>query len=88
VREKAAPPPARFRVHRRRVHEFGPVCFAVRRGLNRCPPCCGLVAGALGIRRQSLDFRRGRAPLVDGALLSAIYGEKPPTARDLFPIAR
>jgi hypothetical protein len=37
-REEAAPPPAQFRVHRRRVHEFGPVCLAVRQGLNRVLP--------------------------------------------------
>jgi hypothetical protein len=54
-REEAAPPPARFRVHRRRVQEFDPVSLAVRRGLIRGPPCCGLAAGALEIHRRGAN---------------------------------
>jgi hypothetical protein len=54
-REEAVPPPARFRVHRRRVQEFGPVSLAVRQGLIRGPPCCGVAAGALGICRRGAN---------------------------------
>jgi hypothetical protein len=53
-RERPSPPPARFRVHRRRAHDFGSVSLAVRRGLIRCPPSHGLVARALRIPRRRI----------------------------------
>ena len=74
-REEAAPPPARFRVHRRRVQEFDPVSLAVRRGLIRGPPCCGLAAGALGIcRRRSLGVVEPHSAVASTARAS-MFGE-------------
>jgi hypothetical protein len=87
-REEAAPPPARFRVHRRRVQEFGPVSLAVHRGLIRGPPCYGLAAGALGIRHHGTNtaarppnsvgrfvhcWNQGKNSSVEFAIISATH---------------